>query len=121
MSIPPRLASKLNDTLGAQAAEDLVSWLDESRAQHSELRADVAELRHEMETRFVALATKDELHRLETNLRGEIHGVETRLGLQIAGVSNQVERSAAKLIQWSFVFWVGAVAAVALLAGVLRQ
>ena len=125
MSIPPRLASKLNETLGAQAAEDLVSWLDESRAQHSELRADVAELRHEMETRFVAtnaaMATKDELHALETNLRGEIHGVETRLGLQIAGVSNQVEKSAATLIQWSFVFWVGAVAAVALLAGVLRQ
>ena len=125
MSIPPRLASKLNETLGAQAAEDLVSWLDESRTQHSELRADVAELRHEMETRFVAtnsaMATKDELHTLGTNLRGEIHGVETRLALQIAGVSNQVEKSAAKLIQWSFVFWVGAVAAVALLAGVLRE
>jgi hypothetical protein len=42
------------------------------------------------------------------------------LGQQIAGVSTLVERSAAKLIQWSFVFWVGAVAAIALLAGVLR-
>jgi len=67
-------------------------------------------MHHDMDVRFATMATKDELH-----------AVEIRLGLQIAGVSNQVEKSAAKLIQWSFVFWVGAVAAVALLAGVLRQ
>jgi len=118
MSIPPRLASKLNDTLGAQAAEDLVSWLDETRAGHGELRADFAELRQEIESR---MATKDELHALETNLRGEIHAVHLDLVRQIAGVSTQVQTSAAKLIQWSFVFWVGAVGAIALLAGVLRS
>lgn len=45
MSLPPRLAVKLNDTLGPEAAEDLVTWLDEMHAEHAETRADFAELR----------------------------------------------------------------------------
>ncbi len=54
------------------------------------LRADVAELRHEMRLGF------------------------SRLETQIAG-------STGTLMEWSFVFWVGAVGAIAALAGVLRH
>ena len=53
------------------------------------LRADVAELRHEM-----------------------------RLGF--ARIEAQGDRTTATLLKWSFVFWVGAVGAIAALAGVLR-
>lgn len=53
------------------------------------VRADPAELRHEMS-------------RIEANL------------------ITHIERSKADLMKWSFVFWVGAVAAIAALAGVLR-
>jgi hypothetical protein len=42
MSIPPRLAGKLNQVLGADASEDLVNLMDE-------IRADLAELRHDRE------------------------------------------------------------------------
>ena len=38
MSIPPRLAGKLTHVLGPAAAEDLVTWMEESRADHAELR-----------------------------------------------------------------------------------
>lgn len=37
-----------------------------------------------------------------------------------ARLETQIERSRSDLMKWSFVFWVGAVAAIAALAGVLR-
>lgn len=139
----------LNETLGPDAAEDLVTWLDEMRSQHNELlgaiRGDFAEMRQEMHAVEARLGERLEsrVHALETSLRGEIHAVETRLGERIHGVevklgdrihgvetnlgdrigavSEKVERSAANLIRWSFVFWVGAVAAITVLAGVLRR
>jgi hypothetical protein len=104
MSIPPRLASKLNETLGPTAAGDLVTWLDEMRAEHLEhmdaVRADFAELRQEL------LAVE---MRLSERLTSQIHAVDTK-----------VDQRHAELMRWSFVFWVGAVAAIAALAGIFR-
>jgi hypothetical protein len=37
-----------------------------------------------------------------------------------AGVREEMSKRAADLIKWSFVFWVGAVSAIAMLAGVLN-
>lgn len=92
MPITPRLSHRLHATLGPDAAEDLVTMLDEMRAEHRDLkasiRADFAELRQEMNVGFARLETL-------------------------------IERRSADLIKWSFVFWVGAVAAIAMLAGVL--
>ena len=118
MPITPRLSRKLLQTLGEEAAEDLVNWMQQVDAQRAELRelnelnfsrfdarlaesrqatqADVAELRQEMRVGFA-------------DLRQEMAHLETRL-----------ERRIADLIKWSFVFWVGAVGAIAMLAGVLR-
>ena len=89
MPISAHLVRKLEEALGTEAAEDLVSQLTDIQS----LRADVAELRHEMQLGFGRLDT-----RIET----------------IA------ERTTATLLKWSFVFWVGAVGAIAALAGVLR-
>ena len=104
MSVSPRLAKRLNDTLGAEAAGELVNWLDEMRAEHRDLResikADFAEQRH---------AISAELHAVELRLAEKIHAVDTK-----------VDQRHADLMRWSFVFWVGAVGAIAALAGVLR-
>ena len=56
----------------------------------AQLRADIAELRQEMQVGFAKLETR-------------------------------FERRFGDLIKWSFVFWVGAVAAIAMLAGVLGR
>ena len=85
MAIPQQLRRKLHETLGAEAGEALVSWMEGADTH----RGDVAELRHEVRVSFA---------RLETLIEGRI----------------------ADLMKWSFVFWVGAVAAIAALAGVLR-
>ena len=101
MPIPPHVARKLKEILGSETAEDFVSWIGENESVRgdiadlrNEMRADIAELRHEMQ---VSLA------KMEANLGAEI------------------ERSKADLMKWSFVFWVGAVTAIAVLAGVLRN
>jgi hypothetical protein len=101
----------LHQTLGDEAGEDLVTWMQQVDAQRVELRelnelnfarfdarlsASVAELRQEMQVGF-------------GSLRQEMAHLEVRF-----------ERRLGDLIKWSFVFWVGAVGAIAALAGVLR-
>ena len=92
MAIPQQLRRKLQEALGAEAAEALVSWMEDADTH----RGDVAELRHEMQVSFAKL--------------------EQRFGQ----IETLIEKRTADLMKWSFVFWVGAVGAIAVLAGVLR-
>ena len=77
-----------------------------TRGDVSELRADMAELRQEMRVGFAAL--RQEMQVGFAQLRQEMAGMEARF-----------ERRFSDLIKWSFVFWVGAVGAIAMLARVL--
>lgn len=126
MSVSPRLSSKLHETLGREAAEDLVTWMDQERLHREEMReairADFAEMRQEMHAGFGKLRDQltDQTHRLETKLTDRIHAVEITLSERIQKVDTRVAETKADLMKWSFVFWVGAVGAIALLAGVLR-
>ena len=133
MSIPPRLAGKLNETLGPDAAGDLVTWLDEMRADLAEARQEMLamEMRlrehttselHAMEARlgqrFDALAER--IHTVGTNAAERILTVDAAAAERIHTVDTKAAERHVDLMRWSFVFWVGAVGAIALLAGVLR-
>ena len=93
MSTSPHLSGKLREALGNEAGDELIGIVDKAAGDISDLRGDVAELRHEMRVGFADL---------KADLAGRIANVK------------------GDLMRWSFVFWVGAVAAIALLAGVLR-
>jgi hypothetical protein len=54
MAIPTHLHRKRQHTLGQEAAEDLVSWMDSV----DNARADIAELRHEMQVGFARMDAK---------------------------------------------------------------
>lgn len=95
-----------------------MNWLDEMCAEHLEVRADFAEMRQEL----LALEM-----RLREKTASELQAMEARLdqrfdilGERIHAVDRRVDQRHAELMRWSFVFWVGAVAAIAALAGVLR-
>lgn len=78
-----------------------MTWLEEMRAEHEQLLSRIdgveARLAQRMDDRFAK--------------------VDERLaGLQVA-----IADSKAELMKWMLVFWVGAVGAIAALAGVLRD
>lgn len=97
MPIPAHIARKLREVLGAEAGDDLVTWMEDT----STARADLAELKHATETGFLRL--------------------EAQVAAHAEQLTAKLERARADLITWSFVFWVGAVGAIAALAGVLRN
>lgn len=110
MPISPKLSRQLDEALGKEAAEELVTWIHDMEAQKREardtLRADLAELRQEMQAGFARL--EQQMQAGDAGIRQEIAQLEARF-----------ERRFSDLIKWSFVFWVGAVGAVAMLAGAL--
>jgi hypothetical protein len=124
IAITPRLSRKLTKVLGEEA-KDLVTWMDRVETQHDEwreaMRADFAELRQHTDA-AIATARQD-----IADLRGEIGGLrqEMRVGFaalrqEMALMEARFERRFSDLIKWSFVFWVGAVGAIAMLARALR-
>ncbi|MEX2179462.1 MAG: hypothetical protein WD801_12180 [Gemmatimonadaceae bacterium] len=56
MPISPHLLRKLQETLGADAADDLVTWMEAMDAN----RGDVGELRHEMQMGFARMDARFE-------------------------------------------------------------
>jgi hypothetical protein len=132
MAISPHLIRKLQEALGHEAAEDLVSHLEGGES----LRADVAELRHEMQlgfakidARFANLDTK--IEKLDAKTDARFANLDAKIDLKIEGVVLKIDGMAAtlrsemkeqtgRLLMWSFLFWTGAVGAIATLAGVLK-
>jgi hypothetical protein len=107
MPLSPHVSRKLQDAVGVEAGEELVTWM----SNVDDLRADVAELRHEMEQRFTALE-----YRMDQRFVAQ----ESRMEQGFARMEALMERRASDLIKWSFVFWVSAVGAIAALAGILK-
>ena len=110
MSIPKRLAIKLQETLGHDASEDLVTLFDELRTEQRALRADLTELKQDLRAMEARLSEK-----LQT-----VIATSTELAKGLTALDKRIDEKHAELIKWSFLFWVGAVAAIAALAGVLR-
>ena len=110
MPISPKLSRQLDEALGKEAAEELVNFINDFEAQKREtrdtLRADIAELRQETQAGLASL--RQEMQVGLAGIRQEMAQMEARF-----------ERRFSDLIKWSFVFWVGAVGAVAMLAGAL--
>ena len=117
MAIPEFVNQKLRQTFGAEATEFIVTWMDDidrQRGDIGELRrdvhADIAELRQEMHSSISNL--REEMHSNISNLRQEMQ-------VGFARLETMIERSKSDLMKWSFVFWVGAVVSIAILAKLL--
>jgi len=126
VAVPPELASKLRESIGAEGAEVLVSWVHEMRIEAEQHRAaihaDFAEFRQEMRTEFAAfrLEMRSEFAAFRQETRDMVHASEMRLTERIHTLDTRISEVQSNLMKWSFVFWCGAVAAIAALAGVLR-
>lgn len=110
MSIPPRLYESLRQALGPEAAEDLVSWMDEVESagpQRESIRADLAEFRETIRADFA-------------ELRQRVDSMDANSRERDESLRGEIKQAKYDLIKWSFVFWVTAVASIAGLAKVLH-
>jgi hypothetical protein len=104
MTTSPFLTSRLKETLGNEAGEELVRIVDRASNDISDLRGDVAELRHQMELGFARVDAR-------------FAGVDSRF----AQVEKQIERQTNRLILWSFAFWATTMAGLATLLVTLAE
>ncbi len=102
MPITPRLFEKLQQTLGGQEGAEFVNWM------------------HEMDARASDVATRSDLADVRAQLRADIAELRHEMQVGFATLETRLERRVGDLIKWSFVFWVGAVGAIAMLARALR-
>ena len=105
MGVPAPLRRQLRDKIGADVSEGLVTWLEEMRAEHE----DKLEQMH-----------AEHIERL-ARMDARMDAMESRLIERINRLEVRISDVQSNLMKWSFVFWCGAVAAIAALAGVLRQ
>ena len=78
-----------------------MTWLEEMRAEHAQLLARMDARMDRLEQRIDTLSAK--------------------LDERVAGLQVAIADTKADLMKWMLVFWVGAVGAIAALAGVLRS
>jgi hypothetical protein len=103
MAIPSRVSKQLRQTLGEDAGGNFVTWLEEMRAEHERHMSIVEALGKRMDVGFAKIDDR-------------FAKVDERL----ADLKVAIADSKADLMKWMLVFWVGAVGAIAALAGVLR-
>ena len=110
MPATTRLLHRLQEALGDEATNDLLSWWDEAtRVNRSEVR-EVAELYFQ---RFNA-----ELQRGLAEVRGETQKSIVELAAQMR---TEMANQRADLIKWMFLFWAGTVLPLAGLAVALTK
>lgn len=118
MAIPARISKKIRGSMGEDAGGDLVTWLEEMRSEHAQSLAA-------MRTDFDRLVSRIEASeaRLTQRMDDRFAKVDERFAKvdeRLAGLQVAIADSKAELMKWMLVFWVGAVGAIAALAGVLR-
>ncbi len=123
MPITPRLSQKLQQTLGEEAGAESMNWMHQVDARVGDVatRADLAVLRGDLAVLRGDLAELRQTTRADmAELRQEMQVGFAKMHEEMARLETRFERRFGDLIKWSFVFWVGAVGAIAMLAGVLR-
>lgn len=111
MPVTAALLKKLQETLGEEAASDLVTWVDQSTAHGvAQIRGDVRGL----ETRFERLEQRMErLAEAQADLRvefgREIARLDARIETGLATLRVELASQRGDLIKWMFIFWAGTI------------
>jgi hypothetical protein len=133
MPIVAKLSRKLYDTLGSEAAEAMVDWMQQVETQRSELRelsdlsfaridARFGEALSQIDLRFAQIDLRFAEARAQTDVR--FAEIRDEMHTGFAMLEAKLDRRFAEVIKWSFVFWVGStvtlVTALAALARIPR-
>jgi chromosome segregation ATPase len=117
MPVSPRLPKHLRTALGGEAGEELVTILDEIRNDFARLETRLDERFSRIDERFAGVERRfDQIDQRFQRLESKVDSLDGRL----VALDIKLGDVKADLMKWSFVFWCGAVASVAALAGVLN-
>ena len=116
MPVTPTLLLKLRKTLGDEAANDLVTWVDQATARELGHVRELAELHYgrfdaRLEQRLAELRADVDarIESLRTELHTRIESLRTDLYTRIDAVRVEMMAQRADLIKWMFLFWVGTI------------
>jgi hypothetical protein len=118
MAFPAHLSKNLRRKLGEDTGGDLVTWLEEMRGEHEQSLA-VMRTEHEQRLSEIRADGARLLQRMD-DLVAKIDERFAKVDERLAGLQVAIADSKAELMKWMLVFWVGAVGAIAALAGVFR-
>ena len=116
MAIAVKLSRRLYDTLGDEAAEAMVGWMESVERNRAELRetSDMAFARIDarfgaMEARFGEMEARFDakLNARIAELREEMLAGFARLERMILQTDAKIDQRFADLLKWSFTFWIG--------------
>ena len=133
MPVTARLSHRLYQTFGEEAGADMVGWMQQIETQRAELRelnelnfgrveSRFAQFEASMDARFARVESR--FTQFEASVDARFAQVESRFAQMEASIVGRleakIEQRVADLMKWSFVFWVGAVTSIAVLARLLR-
>lgn len=127
MAIAAKRSRRFYETLGDEAAENMIDWMQGVDAHRTELRElhdlsfdrfdarlgeRLAEFRPEMldeMRREMRQEIRTEVGQLRDEMRAEFASQRHEMRADIARVSTRIDDRYADLIKWSFAFWIGSV------------
>lgn len=130
MPVTVKLSRNFYDRFGDELVDELVDWFNLVNATY---KSELHELNAGNFVRFDKLdervdkldervAKLDErVARLDAKIDQRVSDLRVEMHAGFAKLDTTIAEARADLIKWSFVFWVGAVAAIAMLAGVLDR
>lgn len=94
MPVTPAPLSKLRETLGEEAARELVTWVERSADR------DMAQLRELAELYY---------QRFDARLEQRLAETKAELRVEIASLRTEFLGWRSDLIKWMFIFWAGTI------------
>lgn len=105
MPVTPTLLLKLRETLGEEAASDLVTWVDQATARELGHIRELAELHY---GRFDA-RLEQRLAEMRADVHGRIEAFRADVDGRIEALRTELATQRGDLIKWMFVFWMGTI------------
>ena len=132
MPAPNKVARKMGESLGSEAGDAMVDWMNRVEENARELRADIAELRQGMDVRFADLRQdmNTRFAEMGADMRAGFAGVDAKfaamdakfaaMDAKFAAMDAAAAKRHADFMKWTLGFWaislvtlVGAIATLA--------
>jgi hypothetical protein len=104
MSAPHKLSRKLQETLGPEASDAMIDWMNQTDARHEQLHAELAEFRSEV---------RADLAELRREMDAKLGALREEMRVGFAKVEISAAQRHADFMKWTLGFWVLSLATLA--------